>query len=395
VFALYPEEQTVLSVRLSGADLREYLEWSARYFYADSTGLIAVNRYVPAANYDLVGGASYTIDLSVPPGSRVTRLEVAGVPVQPTDSFTFALGSDRQEGRGNFPAVATAPVVRRTEMLLRDLLMQEVARRGLLRARDFEGRDWMLAPPELARKARAIFVLPAPSPPPAPAATPSAAELQTRDSLERAQLRADSIDRAPIASLRLPAEPGRGGTLARLLADAYRNELAVDVAIVPLDGGWGALAAGSVSTGMIRAAVVAEPGLVVITVPGTVLRAMAEALVADSMGCCDLSGAEIRFAPRGRPSGRLRGLSLAAGGELDERRRYSVALSGQLVGADSSVRLRGGACDQGHSCGGSWRLADFAARRVPRPPVELVSAYLARHRRPVTPPDHPRIIPVP
>jgi len=393
VFALYPDEQSLLSVRLSGADLREYLERSARYFYSDSTGLVAVNRYVSAANYDLLGGAVYTLDLSGPAGSRVTRLEVAGVPVQPTDSFTVALGSDRREGRGSFPAVTTAPVARRTGKVLRDVLMDEIGRRGLLRARDFEGHDWRIAPPELAQRARAIFVLPAMSLPPAPPA-PSPAELRTRDSLERAQGRADSIAQVPIATLRLPAEPGRGGTLARLLADAYRNELAVDLAIVPLDRGWEPLGAGPVTAGMIKAAVAAEPGVILLKVPGAVLRRVAGLLVADSVVCCELSGMEIRYDPQARRLDRVRQVTLAAGGRPEDRRMYSLALSGHLVDADSTLGLGTDWCS-GSGCPRPMPLAAYSPQKTGRSPVELVAEYLRRHRQPVTPPDAPRIIPVP
>jgi 2',3'-cyclic-nucleotide 2'-phosphodiesterase/3'-nucleotidase len=394
VFALYPEEQTLLSVRLSGADLREYLERSARYFYSDSTGLVAVNRYVPAANYDLVGGAAYTIDLSAPPGSRVTRLEVAGAPVQPSDSFTFALASDRQEGRGNFPAVSTAPIVRRTDRPIRDLLMDEIARRGRLRVRDFSGREWTLAPPELARRAREVFVLPPAAAVPAPPPAATASELRHRDSLERAQGRADSIAQVPIAVLRLPAEPGSDGSLARLLADAYRNELRVDLAFVPLDAGWAPMAAGPVSPGELKAVVAAEPGLVVIRVPGSVLRVMTEEMVADSSPCCEVSGAEIRFDPRRKPLDRVREVSLASGGAIDDRRDYSVVLSGHFVIGDSTIGLRTTPC-RGSGCSAVISLAGLSPERAGHSPVELVAAYLRRQRQPVTPPAAPRITAAP
>jgi 2',3'-cyclic-nucleotide 2'-phosphodiesterase/3'-nucleotidase len=394
LFALYPEEQTLLSVRLSGADLREYLERSARYFYSDSTGLVAVNRYVPAANYDLVGGASYTVDLSAPPGSRVTRLEVAGAAVQPGDSFTIALASDRQEGRGSFPAVTTAPIVRRTGTSIRDLLMDEVVRRGKLRIQDFAGQEWTLAPPELARRARAVFVLP---PAAAAAASPSmatAAELRYRDSLERAQGRADSIAQVPVAVLRLPAYPGRDGSLARLLADAYRNELRVDLALVPLDAGWGPMAAGPVSPGELKAVVAAEPGLIVAQIPGSVLGAIMEELVADSAPCCELSGAEIRWDPRRKPMDRVRDVSLAAGGGIEDRHEYSVVLSGHFVLGDSTLRIRRAAC-HGSACPGPIRLPGLSPEEAGHSPVELVAGYLRRQRQPVTPPSTPRIVAVP
>jgi len=394
LFALYPDEQTLLSVRISGADLKEYLERSARYFYADSTGLVAVNRYVPAANYDLVGGASYTVDLSAPPGSRVTHLVVDGAAVQPGDSFTIALANDRQEGRGSFPAVSTAPIVRRTGVPIRDLLMDEVVRRGRLRIRDFAGHDWSLAPPELARRARAVFVLPPAAAAAAPPPAATAAELRHRDSLERAQGRADSIAQIPVAVLRLPAYPGGDGSLARLLADAYRNELRSDLALVPLDAGWGPMGAGPVSPGELKAVVAAEPGLIVARIPGSVLGAVMEELVADSAPCCELSGAEIRFDPRRKAYDRVREVSLAAGGGIDDRHEYTVVLSGHFVLGDSTLRFRRTSCD-GSACPAPTRLLDLSHHEAGHSPVELVAGYLRRQRQPVTPPSTPRIVAAP
>jgi len=271
--------------------------------------------------------------------------------------------------------------------------MNQITRRGRLRVRDFAGHEWTLAPPELARRARAVFVLPpttaVPAPPPA-----VAAELRYRDSLERAQGRADSIAQVPIAVLRLPAVPGGDGSLARLLADAYRNELRVDLALVPLDGGWAPMAAGPISPGELKAVVAAEPGLVVIRVPGSVLRVMMGELVADSLPCCELSGAEIRFDPRRKPLDRVREVLLASGGGIDDRHDYSVVLSGHFVIADSTIRLRATPC-QGSGCSAAIRLAGLSPQRAGHSPVELVAGYLRRQRQPVTPPAAPRIIAVP
>ena len=87
-------------MRVSGAQLGEYLEQSAGYFASDSLGRPALNPAVFGYNYDMVSGASYDIDLRLPAGSRIRNLAVRGRPVTPTDSYTLALNSYRQSGGG-------------------------------------------------------------------------------------------------------------------------------------------------------------------------------------------------------------------------------------------------------------------------------------------------------
>ena len=78
VLALYPFDHTLRAVRLSGARLKAYLEWSARYFQVDPVGRIALNDTVPGADDDVVAGAQYDIDLRRPVGDRIQHLRVRG-----------------------------------------------------------------------------------------------------------------------------------------------------------------------------------------------------------------------------------------------------------------------------------------------------------------------------
>ena len=70
-----------------------------------------MNREIPGYNFDIVAGADYMLDVSRPVGERVTRLEVTGKPVAPTDSFTLALTNYRQTGGGGYAMIVGAPVV--------------------------------------------------------------------------------------------------------------------------------------------------------------------------------------------------------------------------------------------------------------------------------------------
>jgi hypothetical protein len=144
--ALYPYDNTLRAIRISGRQLREYLEFSARYYVTDANGNVSVDPKVPGFNFDVLAGADYVLDLSRPQGQRVTRLEVRGRPVAPTDSFTLALTNYRQTGGGSYTMIADAPVVYDRQQDIRQLLTDEVRRAGVLRPQDYFTRNWRLEP---------------------------------------------------------------------------------------------------------------------------------------------------------------------------------------------------------------------------------------------------------
>ncbi|HJU75367.1 MAG TPA: 5'-nucleotidase C-terminal domain-containing protein, partial [Gemmatimonadaceae bacterium] len=145
VAQLYPYENTLRAVRISGAQLRAYLEHSARYYRSLGTTPLA-DPAIQGYNFDMISGADYTLDLSKPAGARVVSLTVRGRPVTPTDSFTLALNNYRQSGGGGFAMLAGASVVYDAKEDIRELLIDEVRRRGTLRPEDYFTRNWRLEP---------------------------------------------------------------------------------------------------------------------------------------------------------------------------------------------------------------------------------------------------------
>jgi len=165
VLALYPYENTLRAVRVSGAQLKAYLEWSARYFQVDPVGRVSINDSVPGYNYDVVSGARYEIDLRRPVGDRIQRLTVRGRAVQPTDSFTLALNSYRQTGAGGYDMLRGAPVVYDKGEDIADLLIAEIRRQSPIDPGRYGAQDWELVPEMPARAVRALFGV-AEKPPP-------------------------------------------------------------------------------------------------------------------------------------------------------------------------------------------------------------------------------------
>ena len=146
VARLYPYENSLKAVRISGRQLRDYLEFSARYFGQHGAAEPAVDPQVPGYNFDIVAGATYTLDLSKPVGSRVVRLEVGGRSVVEADTFTLALNNYRQSGGGGYAMLSGAPVVYDGQVEIRQLLIDEVRRRAILRPSDVFTRNWEIVP---------------------------------------------------------------------------------------------------------------------------------------------------------------------------------------------------------------------------------------------------------
>ena len=109
---LYPYENTLSAVRITGAQLRAYLEYSARYYGTFGTTEPPVHTDVPGYNFDVVAGADYTIDLVVAlraAASRRSRCTASRCPTR--DTFTLALNNYRRSGGGGYAMLKNAPEV--------------------------------------------------------------------------------------------------------------------------------------------------------------------------------------------------------------------------------------------------------------------------------------------
>jgi 2',3'-cyclic-nucleotide 2'-phosphodiesterase (5'-nucleotidase family) len=152
---LYPYDNTLRAIRISGRQLRQYIEHSARYYvqWSGASSAPIVDPQVPGYSFDIVAGADYTVDVSRPVGSRVTSLEVKGKPVAETDTFTLALNNYRQSGGGGFDMLVGAPVAYDQQLEVRQLLIDEVARRRTITHADYFQQNWRLEPADAAAAA--------------------------------------------------------------------------------------------------------------------------------------------------------------------------------------------------------------------------------------------------
>ena len=160
VAGLYIYDNTLLGVKVTGQQVKDYLEFSARYFQQRSgTGPWTMDEVTnqktttapngtPDYNYDAIAGLdaplTYDIDIAKDPGSRITNLKYAGVDVAPDQEFAMAVNNYRQSGGGGFPAVSTAPVVYNRQVEIRQLLIDWVTAHHVIDPAQFASVDWRL-----------------------------------------------------------------------------------------------------------------------------------------------------------------------------------------------------------------------------------------------------------
>ncbi|WP_344108977.1 bifunctional metallophosphatase/5'-nucleotidase [Kribbella alba] len=160
VAGLYIFDNTLLGVTMTGAQVKDYLEFSAQYFkQVSGSGPFPSDQVTnaptstaptgtPDYNYDILGGLtkpmSYQIDIAKPVGSRITDLQYGGVAVAADQQFVVAVNNYRQSGGGNFPHVKTAPVVYNRQVEIRQLMIDYVSTTGEVNPATFHTTDWSL-----------------------------------------------------------------------------------------------------------------------------------------------------------------------------------------------------------------------------------------------------------
>jgi 2',3'-cyclic-nucleotide 2'-phosphodiesterase / 3'-nucleotidase len=131
IAGLYVYENTLVVLEVTGQQLKDALEHSARYFRAYEPGKPAsdlVDEKIPAYNFDIAEGVTYDLDISKRFGARIQNLRFKGQPVRPEQKFRLATNNYRVNGGGGYTMYKDAPVVYRSSELIRDLIIDWVER---------------------------------------------------------------------------------------------------------------------------------------------------------------------------------------------------------------------------------------------------------------------------
>ena len=145
---LYPFDNTLRVVRVTGAQLRAFLEHSSAYWKTWQPGMTGslVDSRIPGFNNDIVVGASYEIDLTQPVGQRIRQLRVNDRDVRDRDTFTMAVSNYRQTGGGGYTMLANAPLLYESRGDIREMIVEAIRKAGRLDPADWGTTNWRIAP---------------------------------------------------------------------------------------------------------------------------------------------------------------------------------------------------------------------------------------------------------
>ncbi|MGO4173815.1 bifunctional 2',3'-cyclic-nucleotide 2'-phosphodiesterase/3'-nucleotidase [Bosea sp. TAF32] len=154
---LYPN--TVQIVKVTGTEIREWLERSAGIFNrvdpAKTEEQPLINPAFPAFNFDVIDGVAYRIDVTqpsrydndgklvAPNAHRIIDLAFAGQPIDEQASFLVVTNNYRASGGGNFPGTRTTVVLEAPD-LNRDVIVRHIVGQKAIEPK--ADGNWSLAP---------------------------------------------------------------------------------------------------------------------------------------------------------------------------------------------------------------------------------------------------------
>ncbi len=125
--ALYVYDNTLYTVQMTGAQLKEALEHAAS-FYSGWPLEAGQKEKLPGYNSDSAEGVSYVIDLTRPVGDRVQALTYKGAPLDPAEQLRVAINNYRYTGGGGYTVYRDLPIAERSNDEIRELLIEYLAR---------------------------------------------------------------------------------------------------------------------------------------------------------------------------------------------------------------------------------------------------------------------------
>lgn len=147
IAGLYVYENTLAVLEVTGQQLKDALEHSAKYFKTYEPGKALsdlIDEKIPAYNFDIAEGVTYDLDISKPIGQRIQNLRFRDQPVRPDQKFRLATNNYRVNGGGGYTMYKDAPVVYRSSEEIRELIIDWVERKKTVPTEP--SNNWRIVP---------------------------------------------------------------------------------------------------------------------------------------------------------------------------------------------------------------------------------------------------------
>ncbi len=174
MFSLYKYENTLYTMRLTGQEIKDYLEesyalWTQMvndkqkhliYFASCSPSPIDNRFKYPTYNFDSAAGINYTVDITKPKGEKITIISMSnGEPFEFDKTYTVAINSYRGNGGGDLLTKGAGishdelpnRVVNSTDKDLRYYLLKQIEKEQTI-SPDIDC-NWRFIPEDIAEKA--------------------------------------------------------------------------------------------------------------------------------------------------------------------------------------------------------------------------------------------------
>jgi 2',3'-cyclic-nucleotide 2'-phosphodiesterase / 3'-nucleotidase len=130
IYQMYPYENYLYVLQLTGRQLRDFLEYSSRYYMFEN-GQIKINPNIKGYNFDIIEGINYKLDLTQDPGSRISDLTMSKTSesIKLDGIYNVAINSYRASGGGGHIPAAKAldvPIIFRSDTEIRNILIEYI-----------------------------------------------------------------------------------------------------------------------------------------------------------------------------------------------------------------------------------------------------------------------------
>ncbi|PAD70175.1 2',3'-cyclic-nucleotide 2'-phosphodiesterase [Bacillus sp. 7586-K] len=157
---LYLYDNTVQIVKVTGADVKEWLEMSAGQFNQIDPNVneeqSLINNDFPTFNYDVIDGVTYQIDVTKPAkydtsgnminpeSARIKNLMYDGKPIDLEQEFLVVTNNYRASGGGNFPGNLSSKIIAQYPDENRQAVMNYIIEKG--QVNPSADNNWSIAP---------------------------------------------------------------------------------------------------------------------------------------------------------------------------------------------------------------------------------------------------------